>query len=614
MATNLPGPKETRAHYWRRVLRPLYWWLLLVLVLYGIRLHQRLSAQTNLQFSAAVPGQPFFPETTAELDGKPFSSGQQVRIGWHQLVLRHPKGNLLTTNLFIWYGERNLGKISLERSKGTLAISATPVARQLVIRGPEFTATLTNRGEFTTLVPTDHYVVEATYPYWQSSTAIEVSKDVTATYRFAPRFGSLTIEGSHPDISFMLRKPDETLIETGHLPATIVGLPEASGYQLRALRKEDSQDIVIGVTAGLTNALKIEFVYGVVTIESEPTGATVLKDGNVLGITPITLPEVNPGTFKFLLKMDEYEPANGELAVLANQTNTFYAGLISRHFTRAMADARQFYASASYNFAMQAATEALKFKSGDSEATNLLHDATIMDHVVKAQSWAARGEFTNAITEANLALALAPDNIHTKELVTDYSNREQQRLDTIHKREAELAEQARQRRARELAEQQAQQRMKEFSEAFGAANRPYENAFQFSPHQLNTTNSVSYVGDGISSALSRSQPAFENVRLHWIYPHLFMLEARQRLGIGYRDCLVLGSQIRDNEVFIRFKVFEYEHPPQVKLLGGLLSVSTEIKTTSQDPQVVAANAKKFQQRTENGVSLVTSIIQGAIGQ
>ena len=86
------------------------------------------------------------------------------------------------------------------------------------------------------------------------------------------------------------------------------------------------------------------------------------------------------------------------------------------------------------------------------------------------------------------------------------------------------------------------------------------------------------------------------------------------MGIGYRDCLILGSQIRDNEVFIRFKVFEYEHPPQIKMLGGLLSVSTEIKTTSQDPQVAAANAKSFQQRIEHGVNQVTTIIQEAIGQ
>ena len=82
----------------------------------------------------------------------------------------------------------------------------------------------------------------------------------------------------------------------------------------------------------------------------------------------------------------------------------------------------------------------------------------------------------------------------------------------------------------------------------------------------------------------------------------------------YRDCLIFGSQIRDDLVQIRYKVFEYEHPPKVNFLGGLVQVSTVIKTTSQDPQVAAADARRFQQRIEAGVNLVTSVIQGAIGQ
>jgi hypothetical protein len=164
-----------------------------------------------------------------------------------------------------------------------------------------------------------------------------------------------------------------------------------------------------------------------------------------------------------------------------------------------------------------------------------------------------------------------------------------------------------------LAEQQAQQRTRELSETFSSANRPFENASQFSSHELVTTNSVTAMGNGISGALSGANPPFENVRLYWIYSHLFTLQARQRVGIGYRDCLIVGSQVRENETRIQFKVFEYEHPPEVKLLGGLLSVNTDVKITSQDPQVVAAQAAKFQQRIKDGINLVTALIQRTAG-
>jgi hypothetical protein len=207
-----------------------------------------------------------------------------------------------------------------------------------------------------------------------------------------------------------------------------------------------------------------------------------------------------------------------------------------------------------------------------------------------------------------------PDNERAKELVADFTTKEQERLEAVRKREAELAEQERQRQARLQAEQQAQQRALELSEVFNAANRPYENAAQFSNHELATTNSVAVVGNAISRALSGANPPFENVQLNWLRPHLFKLVARQRVGIGYRECLILGSQVRDNESQIRFKVFEYEHPPQVTLLGGLLSLNTNIKVTSQDPQVAADQAAKFQQRVKEGINLVTALIQRAADQ
>lgn len=136
----------------------------------------------------------------------------------------------------------------------------------------------------------------------------------------------------------------------------------------------------------------------------------------------------------------------------------------------------------------------------------------------------------------------------------------------------------------------------------------------FSSHELVTTNLATAVGSAISGALSGANPPFENVRLNWVYPHLFVLEARQRVGVGYRDCLILGSQVRDNETRIQFKVFEHEQPPKVNLLGGLLQLQTTVNSTPQDPQAAAAQAEKFQLRIKEGINLVTALIQRATNQ
>jgi len=466
--SNASNSPESRVQYWRRVLRPLSWWLLLVLVLYGIRLHQRWSAQTHLKFRSAVAGHPSLQEVDAKLDGQPLFSGQRVRIGWHRLLLSHPDGYPVVTNLFIWYGERNLGKITLERTKGTLVVSAEPKAERLTIRGPEFSIVLTNGEGYNARVPTDQYTVEAVYKYWRDSKTVTVFTDNVTSHRFAPKLGTLTLNASHSDISFELRNDKGVYVESGSLPVTIAGLPEGNGYRLNTDRKQDQRVTPLAVKAGTTNEYRVEYVYGSVSIESTPSGAAVINDGQEIGVTPLTLPEVKPGSFDFTLQLNEYEPATGAFVVEADQTNSYRTNLISVHFTRAIGAARRYYQNMAYDRAVEAASEALKYKPDDVEAANLVTEASIQGHLARAENLALRNDFTNAIAEANLALTLAPDNPRGKAMVADYTSREQQRLEAIRKREEELAEQARLRRARELMEQQARQRTQELRGIFRA--------------------------------------------------------------------------------------------------------------------------------------------------
>ena len=110
----------------KHVLRPLFWWLILVLVLYGIRTHQRLMEITRLNFNVTLQGQAIFSNTT--FDGKPAFSGQKIPLGNHTFTVTHPKGETFSTDMFIWYGEHDLGTIDLKRTMGTLSVTANPPA------------------------------------------------------------------------------------------------------------------------------------------------------------------------------------------------------------------------------------------------------------------------------------------------------------------------------------------------------------------------------------------------------------------------------------------------------------------------------------------------------
>ena len=144
----------------KHVLRPLLWWLILVLVLYGIRTHQRLMETTRIDFTVTMQGQPQY-EASTTFDGKPIISGQKIPLGNHTFTVTLPKGEPFSTNLFVWYGDHNFGMIDLKRTMGTLSVTADPPAPFIFIRGPEWSVTLTNSSGLTTSVPTDQYSVES---------------------------------------------------------------------------------------------------------------------------------------------------------------------------------------------------------------------------------------------------------------------------------------------------------------------------------------------------------------------------------------------------------------------------------------------------------------------
>src|SRR5260370_22146620 len=73
--TSIPG--RSRAQQWLRGLRPLVWWGILLLILYGVRFHQRLSEQTRLLFSVTMDGRSLAYGSAASLDGRQILSGQR---------------------------------------------------------------------------------------------------------------------------------------------------------------------------------------------------------------------------------------------------------------------------------------------------------------------------------------------------------------------------------------------------------------------------------------------------------------------------------------------------------------------------------------------------------
>jgi tetratricopeptide (TPR) repeat protein len=587
------------------------WWLILVLALYGISTHQRFMERTRLNFSLALAGRDVRSEAT--LDGKPVMSGERISLGRHTFVVTDLKTESFATNLFIWYGGRDFGRIDLKRATGTLSIQSFPRAARLIIRGPEFSAVLTNSSGTNLVVPSDRYDIEATFAFSEETATAVVSGKGSGTVKIAPRFGAAHFVSSHSNTAFRLDGKNNAVRVNGELPATIDELP-AGDYELAAERRGERQTQTVWITAGQTNDVFVEYKYGAATLETEPAGARVEADGRERGTTPLTLTELRPGIWEFALQRDKYETVIATLKVSANETNHFQTNLVNRGYAAALRSARNYFDDGRYDEAAQSANEALQHNPDDSVATTLRREAMGLSHLVGARMYGKRAEFAAAVAELNSALESIPGNPEAKQLLAEYTKREADRVEAEKKRAAELSEQERKQREAESAERKTQAQIKELHEAFNVLLRGVEKSAQFQEQELVTTNVASSFGLAVKQALGSGNPTFKIVRFEQPRPDIFALQARQTIFPGYRDCFVVGSQVRDAETRILFKVLEYEQPAPGNLLGGLLRLTAEVKTSNQDPRVARENAERFEARIKEGVNLVTERIQSAMAR
>lgn len=586
---------------WWRVMYPLFLWGCLVLILLGLRVHERLNARTQITFDPQLDGRPVKSEVTISVDGRRASTTVPVSMGKHTVTIEHPKAVPIITNLFVWYGHHDLGVLPLERSHGTLQVTATPPAMTIQILGPEFSVVLTNSGGQRLSVPTDTYRVSAHYAHWDDAAHVTVKAGETKATHFAPRLGAAELEASHPNATYKLYSSNSVVLEQGQLPALVPELNEGN-YRVMASRGKVRQEQWLSIKADETNRVRLALPYALVSIGTQPEGARVVDArGDVWGVTPVERSEIEPGELKLTLTKDQYAPLSIVLRVGGNSTNRLQTNLVSLVFQEAVQQTRESLNRGRLEEALSYANKALAERPSEPVASALQREAIGRIHLRDGAEAARKEQFPEARAELEKARTVLGDSREAGSLMQEIVRLETAKRENA-QREAQRQEQERLRRERQLAEQAAQQRLRELRAALATASQAYENGSQFQNQELVFTKPVTVVGASITNALASQPPAFYNVTLKWPQPQMFVIGARQRVGRGYRDCLIVGGPVREGEGRVVFKVFEYEHPPDLKLLGGLIQVTTEVKTSSPSSAV-------FRQQIAEGVKMVSDMIK-----
>jgi tetratricopeptide (TPR) repeat protein len=597
---------ENRIRNLLRVLRPLFWWGLLVLLLFGIRTHLRWMEKTRLYFNLTIQGkgeqygQSLMEAgdtafgATATFDGKTILTGQKIPLGNHTFKITHPKTEPFSTNLFVWYGQHNFGTVDLKRAQGKLTVTASPPVPLLSIRGPEFSVTLTNSAGLDKVVPTDEYTVTAEYRHWSESRRVMVFSQTGSEWKIAPRFGVLDLTCNQDGATFQLTGTDGKPVETGEFPSRIPDLPQGS-YQLRAWHHNHQWNKSTPVVAGMTNTYRIEFQYGSAALSTIPAGATVTTpDGRDAGVTPLTLTELQPGVWKFNLRLNNYEPATVSLEISANQTNTLHTNLVSQSYSSSMRAARQSMNAKAYDDASRFLTDALRAQPNDAAATALLMQADSLGSIARATALGKQGDYISGIKELEKALTAMPDDERAKQMLAEFKQHEPEQ---------------RARMVRENSET--------LTNVFNEFTGKITGAASVERRELSTPESAQNLRTALVHQFTAVEPIFRISKSGWTNETFFM-DFDQEVSGGGRLCMIVATQIKEGETRLFFKNIEYKNDAiGLKILGAVVGTITSTKFQSSFHPIDPTDAKlsdSDKKRIADGNQIITDRIQHAIGE
>jgi hypothetical protein len=288
--------------------------------------------------------------------------------------------------------------------------------------------------------------------------------------------------------------------------------------------------------------------------------------------------------------------------------------LISRRYTLAMEQARLFFEDRDFDRATVAATEALNYKSGDESAIRLKRESTGLARLNQGERLGERGDYAEAIKVLNAAIPSLSNTAHAESLLAVFTKREQERIDAETKRQAELVEQENQRRRQQAATAMRTVRVAFLQDTFAVWCQKLPNHQMYAEHELISTNTVKDIATPINNAMGLESPKFDVIKYEWPSENIFVSVSSQSVAGGTRMCVIVASEVQTNETHIRFKVFEYDNPPDMKLLGGLIRVTAQITTTATPSAAeLNARAEKTATRAKEGIKTVRDRIRSAAG-
>lgn len=451
------SPVRSGGSQTRHAFRPLILYLIVALPMLGWDIHRRLAAGTFLRAEVKLEGQFLEAPLQVEIDGKAGSLHARVPIGNRQIKLWSRDMEVWQTNRFVWYGDNSLDTVQLQRSRGDLRVAVKPAPSQITLTGRLTNASSHSAEAMFKGLPVGDYHVGLRFQHFTRDVTLSVARNAVNTFDTSFPVGHLKVASEPTGASFeLLSAHGERLFLRGEAPAAVNDLPPGE-YRLVLARGDYRKTSTVTVGNGQTNEARVVFEYGKVDIATEPTNAAITLNQQSMGKTPLVLESLVPGRYTLRATHEGFHPVEWIVDVKANETTKVSTNLLSVRYTEALKQAKNhlYGFSRNYRAALNALTEALDAKPGDTEAGKLKEEAQFLSHNQDARSALSAGQLTHALQAVDAALAMRPESAEAKGLKADIQRAvrlgEQRAADTMRQEEVRLAMAAKQKEEQERA-------------------------------------------------------------------------------------------------------------------------------------------------------------------
>ena len=262
----------------------------------GMTLYKSIAAKTTLSYGFSVDGKKLsalqLPEV--QVDGQSFDSGSHLKPGRHEISVSLENVEPYKQHFWVFYGDKNLGVLPLEFSKGSLSVTVNPSPATVIVQHDGETLNQGTAPLTAEKLPVGSYTLIVKRGDYQETRTVEIQRQQNTNELVALNLGIVQLSSAPADAEY-------TLSGNGHhwqgkLPARIEDVP-VGNYTLSATRRDWELDSDISAARGAITTNTTEFPYGSIEVTSEPTGLVVSTNGVEIGKTPVTLQELKPAQY-----------------------------------------------------------------------------------------------------------------------------------------------------------------------------------------------------------------------------------------------------------------------------------------------------------------------------